>query len=188
MSQLNFFFSKKELQEKILTIIESKEVEIFIGSFHDSDTPNPINSIEEIGEFERLVLWLKNELKEPKCSGKGSGEMVGKYLFDYLNDPIIEIDNITVSNNLMSPGRIFYKTGWIENEELRKKHKNWANRIYKLFDKDTLKVNKTWRISKSIKEWIGNGGEIELGRGGIVIDKEKIKTYTAASPPYSQIR
>lgn len=175
MSQLNFFFSKKDLQERVLSIIESKEVEVFIGAFHDTDTPRSIRSVKEIGEFDRLVLWLKNEVKEPRCTSTGSGEMEGKFLFDYLRDPIIEIDNTTVSNNLMSPGRMFYKSGWIENEELRKKHKIWANRIYKLFDTNTLKINKTWRVSKSVEEWINKGGKIELGRGGVVLSKEMIK-------------
>jgi hypothetical protein len=175
MSQLNFFFSKKDIQEKVLTIIASKEAEVFKGPFFDTEFPTPIRSIEELGEFDRLVLWLRNDFKEPRCSVKGSGEMESKYLFDYLYDPIIEIDNITLSNNLMSPGRIFYKSGWIKNEELRKHHKDWANKIYRLFDRNTLKVNKTWRVSKSVEEWIDKGGEIELGRGGMVLNKGKIK-------------
>ncbi|WP_266204502.1 hypothetical protein [Pontibacter kalidii] len=175
MSQLNFFFDKKDIQKKVLAIIALNEAEVFRGSFYETDAPRPIGSIEELGEFESLVLWLRNGFREPKCSSKGSGEIERKYLFDYMKDPIIVIDNSTVSNNLMAPSRIYYKSGWVKNEELRKKHKDWATRIYKLFDKDTLKIKKTWRVSKSVEDWINSGGEIELGRGGLVLNREKIK-------------
>ncbi len=175
MSQLNFFFSKEEILDKIEAIMSSKEVAIFNGLFHDTESPKPTGKIKELGEFTKLVLWLRNDVKEPKCSGNGRGIMEGKYFFDILKDPIIEINNIKFSNGLMSPGRIFYKTGWFENEDLNRKHKRWANRVYKLFDKDTLKVYKTWRVSKAVKEWIDAGGTIELGSNGMVLDKERIK-------------
>jgi hypothetical protein len=148
MSQLNFFFSNEEIREKIEAIMASREVEVFNGLFHDTSSPKLIGSIKELAEFDKLVLWLKNDIKEPKCSCEGRGNMEGKHLFDGLRDPIIEIDNVKDSGNLVSPGRIFYKTGWIENEDLRRRHKSWANKIYKLFDKDTIKVNKTWRVLK----------------------------------------
>lgn len=174
MSQVNFFLSDNEVRTLLLKLVETNEVLIFNGCFFDVEFPEPVNSINDLSDSKELTFWLKNDFVQPKCSGLAGGERAGKFLFDYYNDPIIEFENCIWTEKLISPGRIFYKAGWIQNEELRKLHINWTSRVAKLFTKGLKKLDTPWRISVSIENWVLQGGLVELGKGGKVVGKENI--------------
>jgi len=166
MSQLNFFLSKDDVLDILDRLVETDEIKIFTGRYFEKEFPDAIKNINEIKEFDELTFWLKNEIKRPKCYSyeRSSGHVV--FLFDTYKDPIIEFSDCKRTTLLMSPGRIYYKAGWIENHELRRAHKNWAVRVTKLFYKRLKKLDKFWRISNDVESWVSSGGILELGPGG----------------------
>jgi hypothetical protein len=95
-------------------------------------------------------------------------------MFDYYKDPIIQFTDCKRTPTLISPGRIFYKAGWVEHEALRQKHKNWGIRVSRLIDKRLYKLNSIWRISDDVKDWVAKGGNLELGPGGRVVNKDNL--------------
>lgn len=174
MSQSNFFLSPDESRAILLGIIQSNKVLIFEGIYFEVEYPIPVDDINELINAENLVFWLKNDFVQPRAICSGRGNLEGNFLFNYYRDPIIEFNNCIWREEIISPGRIFYKAGWIENEQLRKLHKNWTARVSKLFSKSQKKIYGTWQISPSIEDWVLQGGLLELGPGGKLVGKEDI--------------
>ena len=172
MSQVNFFLSANEIRAILHKLMETNEV--FDGTFFNKEYPDPTKNINDLYDSKDLIFWLKNDFIRPRCSRSGGGMMTGKFLFDCYKDPIIQLDNCIWTDSLVSPGRIYYKAGWIENEELRRLHKSWTARVSRLFSKGLKKIDSPWRISSSIENWVIQGGLLELGKGGKLIGKENI--------------
>jgi len=173
MSQSNFFISNDEVRTILLHLLKTNDVLIFNGRFFNNEYPEHINDINEITDLKELTFWLKNDSIMPKGIYISEGELIGKFHFDNYIDPIIEFTNCVWTERLISPGRIFYKAGWIKNERLKDQHIKWALRVSKLFNKG-LKKYDLWRISSSVERWVLQGGLLELGKGGRRIGKEDL--------------
>jgi hypothetical protein len=176
MSQLNFFMTKEEMRLRLEDLLSTGLVTLFFGNFFDTNRPAPILTLNEIGEFDDIIIWVNNDTLEPKCSSRGIGDYKDKFLFDYYKDPIIELDNCSYSPKIISPGRLFYKTGYIENESVRQQHIAVAKKAVRIFSKNLLPISKPFKISPQVKNLIEQGYQIELGRGGRVINKTSINS------------
>lgn len=172
MSQLNFFMTKGEIITKLKGLLSNEEYLIFKGVFFDNQKPIPVLNIDELENFNDLIIWVNNDICEPICTEKGEGNYKGKFLFDYYKQPIIEFENCIVDEKLISPGRLFFKTGWIENLELRKLHTKKTNKIVRQFNLNLISVSEQFKISSEIKNLMFNGYEIELGINGIRLNKK----------------
>ena len=172
MSQLNFFFTDYELRERLQSILSSGDYKIFIGRFFKTDIPKQVNNISDLNRFDSLTIWVNNEFCEPICTHKGQGVYNNDFLFDIYKDPIIELDNCKLTDKLMTAGRLYFKSGWIENAELNQLHKKLANKLIRFFKKDLVTISSPFMISSEIAEIIEKGFEIELGEGGKRINKE----------------
>jgi hypothetical protein len=176
MSQLNFFITRDETISILNALIDTNEVEVFIKGSFENERPEPITKINTSIESGYFTIWLKNEFREPKGLKMNHGVDKDRFIFNYYKDPIIQFTDCKRTSSLISSGRIFYKAGWIEHDELRKKHKNWTAKISRLIDKRLNKLNNLWRISDDIKDWVTKGGTLELGPGGMIIDKDNVTT------------
>jgi len=174
MSQLNFFLTQDEIAFKIEAIIAMDSFAMFNGKAFTTSTPEPITDVIQTKGFQSLILWVKNGSKIPLASIKGTCALAGNFLFDYLKDPIIEIENCRYVNGLFTPGRIYFKAGWIEDEALRSIHQKAGNKLLRLFDTKTIKVRKVWRVSPNVKKLVMQGSELELGSNGFRISKANI--------------
>jgi hypothetical protein len=174
MSQLNFFLTQDEIASKIKAILTMDCFFVFNGKAFNTSKPEPISDVIQTAGFVILILWLKNSRKAPSASIDGAGALAGKFLFDYLKDPILAIENCTYIDGLFTPGRIYFKAGWIEDKELRKEHQNAGNKLLKIFDENTIKVQKVWRVSQNVKKLVMEGCELELGSKGFRINKANI--------------
>jgi hypothetical protein len=174
MSQLNFFLTQDEIASKIEAIIALDSFAMFNGKVFTTSTPEPITDVIQTKGFQSLILWVKNGSKIPLASIKGTGALAGNFLFDYLKDPIIEIENCRYVNGLFTPGRIYFKAGWIEDEVLRSMHQRAGDKLLKLFEANSSKVQKVWRVSLEVKKLVMQGSELELGSNGFRIDKSNI--------------
>ena len=170
MSQLKFFLTTDEMNTRLNDLILSEHFKVFNGSFFDTEKPVPISTIDDLKTFSRTIIWVKNEHEEAICASKGLGAYKNKFLFDYYKQPIIEVDNCKIINKLISPGRVYYKAGWIDNADLRKLHKRMAERIKRFFSKGLLPISPPFKISSGIKALMSEGYEIELGDGGMKIN------------------
>jgi hypothetical protein len=179
MGQLNFFMTKEELVEEINQLLISEEYLLFEGAFFDSKIPKQINKKGKVGKLDRITIWIRNSKCYPTCSLKGEGEMKGKFLFDIYKDPIIEMDLGSLHNKLFSPGRLYYKTGWIKDEGLRKKHTKLTNKLVRMFKKRLITSGqfKPFYISEEVVKLIKKDHEIELGEGGMGMMKGDIKDF-----------
>ena len=177
MSQVNFFLFADEVLMRLNNLIKTEEVDIFQGRYFDKEFPDSVRDISEITNLSELIFWFRNDTKQPKCRLiSNDGIYNGSFSFDYYKDPIIQFSDCNRTPNIISPGRIFYKAGWIEEAQLRKDHEKWARRVSRLFDKDLLKINGFWRISSSVIKWVHNEGCLELGTGGFRINKENLNS------------
>lgn len=176
MSQLNFFLFTDEILLKLNSLIKTGEVNVFQGKFFKKEIPDPVTDINEITDLSKLTFWFKNDVKEPKCYLLHSGVNKGLFLFDYYKDPIIEFSDCIRTSDLISPGRIFYKAGWIEDAQLRQNHKKWSARVTRLFGKDLMKIYNFWRISNPVINWVNNEGCLEFEPGGLKINKENLNS------------
>jgi hypothetical protein len=174
MSQLNFFLTDNELRDILRFAQQTGDYKIFIGRFFKNLKPIQINNVDELIDFDSLTIWVNNNFVEPICSQKGRGNFADYVLFDYYNDPIIELDNCKFSNGLISPGRLFYKIGWIKNNELSLIHKKMASKLVRIFNKDLINISSPFKISAGIDKLIRDGYEIELGEGGLRLNIENI--------------
>lgn len=174
MSQLNFFLTDNELRDKLIFAQQTGDYKIFIGRFFKNINPIEINNVDELIELDSLTIWVNNSFVEPICSQKGQGDFEDYVLFDYYYDPIIELENCKFSNGLISPGRLFYKTGWIKNNELSLIHKKMASKLVRIFNKDLINVSSPFKISTVVNKLMQEGFEIELGEGGLRLNKENI--------------
>ena len=177
MSQINFFFSPEDILSILNKLFQSNEIEIFQGGFFKKQIPDHVQSIDDIKEFEELTFWLKNDKRQPVCHPVDRGINEGLFVFDYYRDPIIEFSDCSRKSATISPGRIFYKAGWIVDEDLRKEHEKWAKRVSRVFDKKAKKIDRFWRISDSVINWVNNNGSLELGRGGLLLNKENLSSH-----------
>lgn len=178
MGQLNFFMTKDEIDKEVEELIISELFLVFNGSFFNSKHPIPMNSSTEIGDSKRLIIWIKNKITQPKCSNNGAGNYIDKFLFDYYFDPIIEFDIEPSIDNLISPNRLFYKTGWITDKVLREIHAKETNKLVRRIKKKLVASEKTkpFYISKGTIELLNKGFELELGPGGRKINKQIINS------------
>jgi len=174
MSQLNFFITRDETISILNVLIDTGQVDIFIGESFEAEKPEPVTRITDSIDSNRFILWLKNEFREPKGFKLNQGDNKDRFMFDYYKDPIIQFTDCKRTPTLISPGRIFYKAGWVEHEALRQKHKNWGIRVSRLIDKRLDKLNSIWRISDDVKDWVVNGGNLELGPGGKIVYKDNL--------------
>jgi hypothetical protein len=176
MSQLNFFMTQEEIRNEVEELINSSLFVLFNGSFFNFEIPTPMTNSKEIGESKRIIIWIKNEITQPKCSKKGAGNYSDKFLFDYYYDPIIEFDIENIVGNLISPSRIFYKAGWIKDKEIRDFHTKATSKLVRTIKKKlkTWDKIKPFYISKNTMNLLDNGFEIELGNGGMRLNKQTI--------------
>jgi hypothetical protein len=170
--------TKDEIDSEVEELINSDLFLLFNGSFFNSEHPTPLTSSTEIGDSKRLIIWIKNRVTQPKCSCKGAGNYMDKFLFDYYYDPIIEFDIETATDNLISPSRLFYKTGWIADKEVRDIHNKVSNKLVRTIKKklETSDKLKPFYISKGTVNLLDKGFEIELGPGGKRINKQIINS------------
>jgi hypothetical protein len=131
-----------------------------------------------VDKIDKVIIWVKNKQSEPKCSSKGAGEMTGKFLFDIYKDPIIELDLGRTNDNIISASRLFYKTGWIADEELREVHTKSTNKIVRTFTKKltTTEKLKPFYISQDTIKRLDEGYEVELGTRGMKVSKLNLST------------
>jgi hypothetical protein len=162
------------MKEKLKELMVSGQFQIFEGSFFDIPSPVPLVTKDQLKEFKRIIIWVTNQYRHASCSGKGRGNFENKYLFDYYKDPIIELENCKISNRVISPGRIFYKAGWIDNADLRQLHEKAANKVRRLFNKGLSPLSPPFKISDGVKKLLLKGYEIELGEGGKKINQNNI--------------
>lgn len=174
MSQLNFFLTDTELRDKLRLAHQTGDYKIFVGRFFKTNNPIQVSDIDELCDFDSLTIWVNNKFVESICSLKGQCDYTDYFLFDYYYNPIIELDNCRFSNGLISPGRLFYKTGWIKNNELNLIHKKMASKLVRIFNKDLINVSSPFKISAGVEKLIQDGYEIELGEGGLRLNKENI--------------
>lgn len=174
MSQLNFFLTTDEMNERLNELILKEDFQIFNGSLFDTQKPIPVSDVAQLKDFSRAIIWVNNKYELPLCSSKGLGDFENKFLFDYLKQPIIEIDNCKVVKKLISPGRVYYKAGWIDNAELRQLHKRMAEKVKKHFNKGLLPLSSSFKFSDGIKNLLSKGYELELGQGGKKINRPNI--------------
>lgn len=174
MSQLTFFITRDETISILNTLIDTGEINIFIGGSFEQEKPEPIIKLTTLIDSDCFTLWLKNDFKEAKGIKMTQGHNKNRFVFDYYRDPIIEFTDCKRTPSLISPGRIFYKAGWIEHDALREKHKNWGKNVSRLIDKRLNKLNSIWRISDGVKDWVEKGGNLELGSGGMIINKDNL--------------
>ncbi|MGK2863758.1 MAG: hypothetical protein ACSLE0_17630 [Chitinophagaceae bacterium] len=165
--------TKEEIADELNQLIFSDSYILFDRTFFNSEVPVPISTIEELSETDRITIWINNNKFAPKCSSKGAGKMTGKFLFDYYKDPVIEFDLGKITSNLVSPSRLFYKTGWVDDKELREIHIKSANRIVRTFKKKLITTQrlKPFYISHSIISLLNKNYELELGEGGTRVTK-----------------
>lgn len=168
--------TKEEIYKVVEELIVSDLYLLFKGNFFNSEQPTPITSQAQIGETKRIIIWIKNQVAEPKCSSKGAGNYIDKFLFDYYFDPIIEFDIETPIDNLILPCRLFYKTGWLKDNLLRDMHIKSTNNLVRTIRKklETSDKLKPFYISKGTIELLEKGYEFELGQGGRKINKHLI--------------
>jgi hypothetical protein len=174
MSQLNFFITRDETIGILNALIDTGEVDVFIGGAFEQEKPVPVSKITTSIDADYFTLWLKNEFREAKGVKMNHGFNKDQYVFNNYRDPIIQFTDCKRTSSLISPGRIFYKAGWVEHEALRQKHKNWGIRVSRLIDKRLHKLNSIWRISDNVKDWVINGGNLELGPGGKIVYKDNL--------------
>jgi hypothetical protein len=162
------------MNERLNELILTEDLHIFNGSSFDAQKPIPISAVDQLKDFSRAIIWVINKYESPICSSKGLGDFENKFLFDYYKQPIIEIDNCKVANNLISPGRVYYKAGWIDNADLRKLHKRMAEKIRRHFNKGLLPISFPFKFSDGIRNLLFKGYELELGHGGKKINRTNI--------------
>ena len=144
----------------------SEDFQVFNGIFFDTQNPVPVSNVDQLKEFSRLIIWVNNKYEPAICASKGLGDFENKFLFKLYKQPIIEIENCTFVNKLISPGRVYYKAGWIDNADLRHLHKRLAEKIKRDFSKGLFSISPPFKISIGIKALMSEGYEIELGKGG----------------------
>ena len=168
MGQLNFFMTEDEIVNEVTDLFLSDNFILFDKAFFDEKVPEPVNSITNLNEIDKLIIWVKNSQFEPKCLLKGEADYSGKFHFDTYKDPIIELDLGRTIDKVLSPSRLYYKTGWIANEELRTVHSKTKNKIVRTFKKKLTTTNrlKPFYLSPNIIKLLNDGYEVELGMGG----------------------
>jgi hypothetical protein len=173
MGQLNFFMTQEEIYKEVKHLIDSDSFLLFDGFSSISEIPIPITEPNHIENFQQLIIWIKNTIIQPKCSQKGKGEYSNHFLFDYYYDPIIEFEIERIQDNLISPSRLFYKTGWIKNRELRECHAKQTNKIIRQFKKGLhiFENTKPFYVSNGVIDLLDQNYEIELGNGGLRLNK-----------------
>jgi len=80
---------------------------------------------------------------------------------------------------LLSPSRLFYKTGWVIDDELRDIHTKTTNKLIRTIKKKLITTEKIkpFYITNDIIAHLKNGFYLELGQGGIRLNKiDDIKT------------
>lgn len=164
------------MEVRISKIIRTGDFFLFKGFFSSSSIPINITDYNQLDNWDRAILWVKNSIKQPLCLNSGLGEYSDKYCFDIYSDPIIEIQNCAYSSLLISPGRIYYKSGWIENDDLRHLHRRKAQKIVRIFEKDLNVISRPFKVTPEIKEWVHRGYELELGQGGRRINSQNIES------------
>lgn len=176
MGQLNFFMTHDEILNEVKQLIDSDTFLLFDGACFNLETPFPMTELKEIENSKRLIIWIKNEIIQPKCSRKGAGDYCDKFLFDNYYDPIIEFDIEQIKDNLIPASRLFYKAGWINDNALRVYHRKQSNKIVRQFKKrlQTFERLKPFYISNGVIDLLDKGYEIELGDGGLRLNN---KTY-----------
>ena len=149
----------------------SEDFQVFNGIFFDTQNPVPVSNVDQLKEFSRLIIWVNNKYEPAICASKGLGDFENKFLFNHYKQPVIEIENCTVVNKLISPGRVYYKAGWIDNADLQQLHKRMAEKVKRHFNKGLFSISPPFKISDGIKTLISTGYELELGQGGKKINR-----------------
>lgn len=171
MSQLNFFITETELFEKLTEAQSQCNISIFGGRFFERIHPEPVPDIAAATALQNLIIWSNSNFGIPTCSRKGLGKNEGLYLFDYHFDPIIEITVCAINDKLLSPGRIFYKNGWIKHPDLDQLHTSVCRKIRRIFAKELCDLSPPFKFSKNVKNMMSNGFRVELGVGGMQLPK-----------------
>ncbi|SEO66338.1 hypothetical protein SAMN05192574_110177 [Mucilaginibacter gossypiicola] len=177
MSQLNFLLLPDEILDRLNSIIQKNDALVFSGRFFEHEHPKPFEIKEDTSLPDELTLWLNNSKKMPRGEIITEGPFKGKFAFDYYKDPIIQFHNCVTAQTTIHSGRIFYKSGWIDDDVLRSKHKKWAAKTTRIIDRNLQKLNKFWRISTAVEEWVNEGGSLELGPGGLIVNKQNFNKY-----------
>ena len=124
-----------ELYDRLTETKRQCRISVFEGPFFEKPSPQPVSDITEGLASQNLIIWSNNDFRVPTCSAEGSGKYEGLFLFSDCYDPIIEITVCAITDKLISPGRVFYKNGWIKDAALDKFHTSVCKKILRIFAK-----------------------------------------------------
>jgi hypothetical protein len=171
MSQLNFFMTEPEFYDRLTEAKRQCSISIFEGRFFEKASPHRVPDLTDGPASQSLIIWSNNNFRAPTCSSKGLGKYEGLFLFSDYYDPIIEITICTITDKLISPGRMFYKNGWIKDAALDKFHTSVCKKIRRIFAKGLCDLSPPFKVSKDIQNMMTQGFKVELGFGGMQLPK-----------------
>lgn len=159
MSQVNFFMTAADERDFLDDLFARDDTLVFAGRFFDSRRPQPLPSRTAISRASTTLTLLNSRLMpQPRASRRGSGEFAGLFLFDALQDPVIEFTRVGRSKRRLVSGRLYAKCNSIRDQAARKTATAWYGSIERRLKKNYRPFQKTWWFGPGAWEWSMNGG------------------------------
>jgi hypothetical protein len=163
MSQINFFQSREDEIEFTNFLFDQQDTWILSGSFFQKSKPEPLSSRQLPIAQNQITLINKILMPKIEVTTRGLGDLSNVFLFDMYKDPCIQFSRSTLEGNVLLPGRIFAKIGYLEPAETNSLYKSWYSKLERWIKKRYLKVHDFWWIGNGAEKWCRQGGIIALG-------------------------
>ena len=163
MSQVNFFMLPEDEDQFVSFLAARSDTHILIGRSFSSPEPQPVRELPPASETSHVTLLNAKIRPTPSCRPSASGASGGAYMFELMRDPFIEFSRSSLCDDLLLPGRIFAKIGWLDSQEGNRQFKLWYSAIERWLKKRYQKYRDHWWFGPEAEKWSLAGGLVAYG-------------------------
>jgi hypothetical protein len=162
VSQLNFFMLPGDEREFVAFLCSRADTHILAGRFFATPTPQPVRSLRAASRLRTVTLLNAALQRAPRATVRGEGQYSGKYTFDSLRTPCIELSRSRMKDSVLLPGRIYAKVGWLEPKVDNRVFRSWYAAIERWL-KQRFVMHRSWWFGPEARAWSLAGGRVAYG-------------------------
>jgi hypothetical protein len=179
MRQINFHMMEKDEREFEQFLLSRTDTLIFPTRWFKTRRPKHVSCLPPVSEAKKIEFVNSVLMPHPVCSAKGAG---GTYSFDMFKDPHIGFNRSYLVDDLLIPGRLYAKIGWLEPTEDNRVFSSRYATLERWLKKRYTKNHRGWWIAPAAKRRSLDGGRLAYGENlpGVLIeslkDAQQVKT------------
>jgi len=179
--QTGFFMLADDEASFLQMVLDRGDSGIVEGRFFEQQRPALVGAVGDLGSASDLVLVNRRLMPVPACSGRGAGEMDGRFLFESYVDPTVEMNRSQMLGDVLVAGRLHcHDLRLSRDADAAAIHGKWYRALASWLTRRSVKYHGLW-VAPAAADWSLNGGRLAFGS-----PVERVAVRSMADAPSSE--